>query len=79
MLGEMSKEQFKISLVELLNYYIENIIGYNLKAKDVGDNEGVINMIQTQANALTMSFEQSLDKLIEETFDEDTIFGEDEE
>lgn len=75
----MSKEQFKISLVELLNYYIENIIGYNLKAKDVGDNEGVINMIQTQANALTMSFEQSLDKLIEETFDEDTIFGEDEE
>lgn len=73
----MSKEQFKISLVNLFNYYITNMINYNLEAKDVEDDEGIIAMIQTQANALTVSFEQSLDKLIDDAFveveNEDTI------
>lgn len=79
----MSKEQFKISLVNLFNYYISNMINYNLEAKEAGDDEGITAMIQMQANALTVSFEQSLDKLIDDAFvevkDEDTVSGESDE
>ena len=78
----MSKEQFKTSLVNLFNYYITNMIQYNLEARDAGDDEGITAMIQMQANALTVSFEQGLDKLIDDAFveveDEDTISGESE-
>lgn len=79
----MSKEQFKTSLVNLFNYYITNMIQYNLDAKESSDDEGITAMIQMQANALTVSFEQGLDKLIDDAFveveDENTIFGESDE
>lgn len=79
----MNKEQFKFSLVNLFNYYITNMINYNLEAKDAGDDEGITSMIQMQANALTVSFEQSLDKLIDDAFveveNEDTVSGESDE
>jgi hypothetical protein len=79
----MNKEQFKISLVNLFNYYITNMINYNLEAKEAGDDEGITSMIQMQANALTVSFEQSLDKLIDDAFveveNEDTVLGESDE
>ena len=79
----MSKEQIKTSLVNLFNYYITNMIQYNLEARDAGDDEGIIAMIQMQANALTVSFEQGLDKLIDDAFveveNEDTVSGESDE
>jgi hypothetical protein len=79
----MNKEQFKFSLVTLFNYYITNMINYNLEAKEAGDDEGITSMIQMQANALTVSFEQSLDKLIDDAFveveNEDTVLGESDE
>ena len=79
----MNKEQFKISLVNLFNYYITNMINYNLEAKEAGDDEGITSMIQMQANALTVSFEQSLDRLIDDAFveveNEDTVCGESDE
>ena len=79
----MNKEQFKISLVNLFNYYITNMINYNLEAKEAGDDEGITSMIQMQANALTVSFEQSLDRLIDDAFveveNEDTVPGESDE
>ena len=78
----MSKEQFKTSLVNLFNYYITNMIQYNLEAKESSDDEGITAMIQMQANALTVSFEQGLDKLIDDAFveveDEDTVSRESE-
>ena len=79
----MNKEQFKNSLVNLFNYYITNMINYNLEAKEAGDDEGITAMIQMQANALTVSFEQSLDRLIDDAFveveNEDTVSGESDE
>ena len=79
----MNKEQFKISLVNLFNYYISNMINYNLEAKESSNDEGITAMIQMQANALTVSFEQSLDRLIDDAFveveDESTVSGESDE
>ena len=41
----MSKEQFKTSLVNLFNYYITNMIQYNLEAKEAGDDEGIARLL----------------------------------
>jgi competence protein ComGC len=70
---KMTKEQFKNSIVNLINYYTQNAVQYNLNAKDVQDQgmEGMMSMIQSQMSALNYGFEQGLEELLNEVFPEE--------
>ena len=76
----MNKEQFKNSIVDLINYYTGNMIQYNMVAKEAQDtkNDGVLKMVEPQMMALNHGFEQGLDALLNEVFDgeEDTAEAE---
>lgn len=69
----MNKEQFKKSISEIINFYIGQVVGFNLAAKEAQDeqNEALFEMIQGQAQAAGYTFEQSLDKLIGQVFPEE--------
>ena len=69
----MNKEQFKNSIVNLINYYTQNAVQYNLNARDAQEQgmENMIDMIQNQMSALNYGFEQGLDKLLNEVFPEE--------
>ena len=68
----MNKEQFKTSLLEMLNYYMGVMMGFNNEIRKAVEEqkESIINMIQIQANAASVSFEQELDKLINRVYPE---------
>lgn len=68
----MNKEQFKSSLLEMLNYYMGAMMGFNNEIRKAVEEqkESIINMIQIQANATSISFEQELDKLIDKVIHE---------
>lgn len=69
----MNKEQFKKSLSEMINFYIGQVVGFNLAAKDAQEekNEALFEMVQGQAQAAGYTFEQGLDKLIGQAFPEE--------
>lgn len=69
----MNKEQFKKSISEMINFYIGQVVGFNLAAKEAQDenNEALFEMIQGQAQAAGYTFEQGLDKLIGQAFPEE--------
>jgi len=66
----MNKEQFKTSLLEMLNYYMGAMMGFNNEIRKAVEEqkESIVNMIQIQANAASVSFEQELDKLISKVY-----------
>jgi hypothetical protein len=66
----MNKEQFKNSLVELINYYVGNMINYQLVAKEAQDNDNVsiLAVVEPQIMGLNHGFEHGLDKLIDPLF-----------
>ena len=68
----MNKEQFKSSLLEMLNYYMGTMVGFNNEIRKAVEEqrESIVNMIQIQANATSISFEQELDKLIDKVIHE---------
>ena len=73
----MNKEQFKKSILEMLNFYIEQVVSFNLSAKEAQDenNETLLEMIGNQAQAAGYNFEQGLDKLLNQVLpdvDEET-------
>lgn len=71
----MNKEQFKISIIEMINYYMGAMMGFSNEIRKAAEEqkESIINMIQIQANATSVSFEQELNKLIDKVFpDENT-------
>ena len=69
----MNKEQFKKSISEMINFYIGQVVQFNLSAKEAQDaeNESLFSMIQTQAQAAGYAFEQGLDELIAKVFPEE--------
>lgn len=60
----MNKEQLKKSLLEIMNYYVKNLITLNLEAKDAS--EEIILMAENQASMLNQSFNFNLNKMIDE-------------
>ena len=68
----MNKEQFKNSISEMINYFVGNIVDFNLKADAAirEGNETVVSMLQGQAQGLTAGFEQGLDNLLNQAFPE---------
>jgi hypothetical protein len=79
----MNKEQFKNSFSEMLNYYVGQIVQYNLSLKEAQEtgNMNLMDMIQSQAQTTVYAFEQGFDRLLDEVFPdtEDTIENGDEE
>lgn len=77
----MNKEQFKKSISEMINFYIGQVVGFNLAAKEAQDenNEALFEMIQGQAQAAGYTFEQGMDKLIGQAFPEETAVEETDE
>jgi flagellar hook-basal body complex protein FliE len=77
----MNKEQFKKSISEMINFYIGQVVGFNLSAKEAHDekNEALFEMIQTQAQGAGYTFEQGLNKLIDQVFPEEAEAEETEE
>ena len=59
----------------MINYFVSSMVDFNLKADAAmrDENVTVVNMMQGQAQGLAMSFEQELDKLINEAFPEEVI------
>ena len=68
----MNKEQFKNSISEMINYFVGNIVDFNLKADAAAreGNDSVVHMLQGQAQGLAAGFEQGLDSLLDEAFPE---------
>lgn len=75
----MNKEQFKNSIANLVNYYTQNVVQYNVNAREAQEQglDGMMGMIQHQMSALNYGFEQGLDELLNEVFpeEEDTEEG----
>lgn len=70
----MNKEQFKKSILEMINFYIGQVVNFNLSAKEAQDenNETLFEMISNQAQAAGYNFEQGLDKLLNQMFPEES-------
>lgn len=66
----MNKEQFKFSISNLINYYVNNIVQLNLDLAGQQD-ENVQSMIANQANMLGTTFSNRLDDLINMAFPEE--------
>ena len=58
----------------MINFYIGQVVSFNLSAKEAQDsqNEALLEMISGQAQAAGYTFEQGLDKLIDQVFPEET-------
>lgn len=69
----MNKEQFKNSLVDLINYYVGSMINYQLVAKDAQDKgeASILAMVEPQIMALNHGFEQGLNKIVDPLFPEE--------
>lgn len=70
----MNKEQFKKSILEMINFYIGQVVNFNLSAKEAQDenNKTLFEMISNQAQAAGYNFEQGLDKLLNQMFPEES-------
>lgn len=66
----MNKEQFKFSISNLINYYVNNIVQLNLDLAGQED-ENIKSMIANQANMLGTTFSNRLDDLINMAFPEE--------
>ena len=68
----MSKEQFKKSILDLINYYNSNLVQLNMSVAGLKTNENkeIISMAEMQARALTQTFQMSLNKKIDEFAEE---------
>ena len=66
----MNKEQFKFSISNLINYYVNNIVQLNLDLAGQQD-ENVQSMIANQANMLGTTLNNRLDDLINMAFPEE--------
>ena len=63
----------------MINYFVGSMVDFNLRVDAAmrDENTAIANMMQGQAQGLAMSFEQELDKLINEAFPEESAVEED--
>lgn len=64
----MNKEQFKKSISNLVNYYVSNMVQLNVSVagKPAEDVKDVMLIAENQAQALSQTFDYSLNNLINE-------------
>ena len=66
----MNKEQFKKSILEVVDYYVSQITQANIMAKEaqMSQNKILFDMAQNQAQIATYAFEQGMEALSNEIF-----------
>ena len=67
----MNKEQFKKSILDLINYYNSNLVQLNMSVAGLKANENkeIIGMAEIQARALTQTFQMNLNNKLDELLD----------
>jgi hypothetical protein len=67
----MNKEQFKKSILDLINYYNSNLVQLNMSVAGLkaDENKEIIGMAEMQARALTQTFQMNLNKKLDELLD----------
>lgn len=67
----MNKEQFKKSILDLINYYNSNLVQLNMSVAGLKANENkeIIGMAEMQARALTQTFQMNLNNKLDELLD----------
>lgn len=70
----MNKEQFKKSISNLVNYYINNMVQLNasVAGKSAEDMKDIVLIAENQAKVLSQTFNYSLDKLVNEFCEEES-------
>ena len=71
---KMNKEQFKKSISNLVNYYINNMVQLNasVAGKSAEDMKDIVLIAENQAKVLSQTFNYSLDKLVNEFCEEES-------
>lgn len=59
----MNKEQFKKSILNLINYYTSSLIQLNLQAS--GKEDEIVMMAENQAKGLSQAFYHNIDTLVD--------------
>lgn len=67
----MNKEQFKKSILDLINYYNSSLVQLNMSVAGLKANENkeIIGMAEMQARALTQTFQMNLNSKLDELLD----------
>lgn len=75
----MNKEQFKKSILNLVNYYVNNIMQLNasVAGKPAEDVKDIRLIVENQAQVLNQTFNYSLNNLIDEFCKEENEESED--
>lgn len=68
----MTKEQFKNSISNLINYYLDHMVNNNITLRDAiaAQDGAVVSMVDKQMDALNNNFNDVFDAIVEEVFPE---------
>lgn len=66
----MNKEQFKISISNLINYYLNAMMSHNIGMRDAiaADDGALVSIINKQMDGLNADFMEVLDEVLDKVF-----------
>ena len=66
----MNKEQFKISISNLINYYLNTMMSHNVGMKDAiaANDDALVAIINKQMDGLNADFMEVLDDVLDKVF-----------
>lgn len=66
----MNKEQFKISISNLINYYLNTMVSHNMGMKDAvaANDDALVSIINKQMDGFNEDFMEVLDDVLDKVF-----------
>lgn len=66
----MNKEQFKISISNLINYYLNAMVSHNMGMRDAvaANDDTLVSIINKQMDGLNADFMEVLDEVVDKVF-----------
>ena len=66
----MNKEQFKISILNLINYYLNTMVSHNMGMRDAvaANDDALVSIINKQMDGLNADFMEVLDDVLDKVF-----------
>ena len=66
----MNKEQFKISISNLINYYLNTMVSHNMGMRDAvaANDDALVSIINKQMDGLNADFMEVLDDVLDKVF-----------
>lgn len=66
----MNKEQFKISISNLINYYLNAMVSHNMGMRDAvaANDDALVSIINKQMDGFNADFMEVLDEVIDKVF-----------